>query len=184
MRVDVVFAGLGGQGLMTMGQILALAAMREGKMTSYLPSYSPEVRGGWANCTVVVSDRSIGSPIVGEPSALVAMEASALRIHAPTVKPGGLILVNNSLATEPVDRNDIRVINIPANEIAGRLGNERVANIIMLGAYVTATDAVSMESLQGAIRDQLTKRPELVGVNMKALAEGAAFVSASALEDV
>ncbi len=177
MRVDVIFAGLGGQGLMTMGQILAMAAMREGKKSSYLPSYSPEVRGGWANCTVVVSDRRIGSPIVGEPSVLVAMEASALRKHAPTVKQGGLILVNNSLATDPVDRNDVRVVKIPANEIASRLGNERVANIIMLGAYVTATRTVLMESLRDAIRDQLRKRPELVEVNMKALAEGAALAS-------
>jgi 2-oxoglutarate ferredoxin oxidoreductase subunit gamma len=177
MRVDVVFAGLGGQGLMTMGQILATAAMCEGKMSSYLPSYSPEVRGGWANCTVVVSDQNIGSPIVGEPSALVAMEASALRKHATTVKPDGLILVNDSLATDPVDRDDVRIVSIPANKIAARLGNERVANIIMLGAYVTATGAVSMESLQDAIRDQLRKRPELVEVNMKALAEGAALAS-------
>ena len=177
MRIDVVFAGLGGQGLMTMGQILATAAMREGKMTSYLPSYSPEVRGGWANCTVVVSDQSIGSPIVGEPSALVAMEASAVRKHAPSVQSGGLILVNTSLAPEPVGRNDVRVINVAANEIAGRLGNERVANIILLGAYVTATGAVSMESLEDAVRDQLRKRPELVDVNMRALAEGAALAS-------
>ena len=177
MRIDVVFAGLGGQGLMTMGQILATAAMREGKRTSYLPSYSPEVRGGWANCTVVVSDESIGSPIIGEPSALVAMEASSLRKHAPTVRSGGLILVNTSLATDPVGRNDVRIIDVPANKIALRLGNERVANILLLGAYVTATGTVAMESLQEAVREQLRKRPELVDVNMQALAEGSALAS-------
>jgi 2-oxoglutarate ferredoxin oxidoreductase subunit gamma len=183
MRTDVVFAGLGGQGLMTMGQILATAAMHEGKMSSYLPSYSPEVRGGWANCTVVVSDRSIGSPIVGEPSALVAMEASSLRKHLPAVRPGGLILFNSSLASNPVERDDVHVISIPANEIAGHLGDERVANIIMLGAYVTAAGTVSMDSLQAAVREQLKKRPELVEVNMKALAEGAGLASTSGPKD-
>jgi 2-oxoglutarate ferredoxin oxidoreductase subunit gamma len=182
MRTDVVFAGLGGQGLMTMGQILAAAALREGKQASYLPSYSPEVRGGWANCTVVVSDQSIGSPTVGEPSALVALDRTALAKHGPTVKPGGLIVVNASLAYDPIDREDVQVLGIPATEMADELGNARVVNSIMLGAYVAATRAVELESLAEAIREQLKSRPSLIDVNMQALRRGAALVAAESPE--
>jgi len=182
MRIDVVFAGLGGQGLMTMGQILATAAMKEGRLASYLPSYSPEVRGGWANCTVVISDRSIGSPTVGQPSTLVALESTALRKHAPTVAAGGLILVNASLATEPVGRDDVRVLSIPAAEMAAELGDERAANSIMLGAYVAATGAVKLASLAAAIREQLRTRPHLIDLNLTALDRGVARVDSEAPE--
>jgi len=176
MRTDVVFAGIGGQGLMTMGQILANAALNEGKQASYLPSYSPEVRGGWANCTVVVSDNSIGSPSVGEPSALVALEHTALDRHGSTVRPGGLVVLNSSLATEPLTRDDVRVIPVPATEMADELGNAHVANTIMLGAYVAASQTVALESLAEAIREQLASRPHLIDVNMQALRQGAGLV--------
>jgi 2-oxoglutarate ferredoxin oxidoreductase subunit gamma len=179
MRIDVVMAGLGGQGLMTIGQILAAAAVHEEKGASYLPSYSPEVRGGWANCTVVISSGAVGSPIVGEPSALVALEAGAVLRHAATVRPGGLILVNTSLAPDSVGRDDVRVIGLPATEAARRVGDERAANIVMLGAYVAASGAVALESVEGALRDQLRRRPHLVDLNVRALAEGAAAVRAA-----
>ncbi|HJN15471.1 MAG TPA: 2-oxoacid:acceptor oxidoreductase family protein [Armatimonadota bacterium] len=178
MRSDVIFAGIGGQGLITMGQMLAVAAMNEGKMVSFLPSYSPEVRGGWANCTVVVSDRGIGSPTVGEPSAVVALESTAVKKHAPTVRPGGLLVINTSLAADPVDRDDVQVLEIAANEIALEMGNERVANSIMLGAYVAASGAVELQSVKDAVAAQLKKRPQLVEINMQALARGAEIVSA------
>ncbi|MGQ9732647.1 MAG: 2-oxoacid:acceptor oxidoreductase family protein [Candidatus Zipacnadales bacterium] len=182
MRIDVVFAGLGGQGLMTMGQILAVAAMNEGKHVSWLPTYSPEVRGGWANCTVVISDHSIGSPIVGQPLALVALERTAIARHAHTVKPEGLIVVNSSLVPEPVQRNDVRVFRIPAHELAAHLGNERVANSIMLGAYVAATGVVTVEKLAHAIGTQLAERPDLAEINIRALQEGVALVASQPSE--
>jgi 2-oxoglutarate ferredoxin oxidoreductase subunit gamma len=178
MRTDVVFAGLGGQGLLTMGQVLAIAAIREGKQTSWLPSYSPEVRGGWANCTVVLSDDSIGSPTVGCPAALVALESTSLTRHASTVRPGGLILVNSSLAPEDPGRDDVRLVRVPATEIADELGNERVVNSIMLGAYAAATNAVRLDSLAEAVREQLKDRPALIEVNMEALRRGAEAASA------
>jgi len=178
MRIDVVFAGLGGQGLMTMGQILANAALSEGQRVSWLPSYSPEVRGGWANCTVVLSDESIGSPTVGEPSVLVALEQGAIDRHAATVKPGGLIVLNASLIAEPPVRDDVRVIGVPATEMAEGLGNAHVVNSIMLGAYVAATRAVGLEGLAQAIRDQLKSRPHLIDVNMAALQQGSQLVAA------
>ena len=177
MRTDVVFAGLGGQGLMTMGQMLAVAAMNEGKLASYVPSYSPEVRGGWANCTVVVSDRSIGSPIVGEPSTLVALETTAVQRHAHTVRPGGAILVNTSLAPDPIERDDVTIVGIAANELAQELGNERVANSIMLGAFVASAGVVDLRSVADVVAQQLSKRPELVDINLKALQKGAALAS-------
>jgi len=177
MRTDVLLAGLGGQGLMTIGQILSLAAMREGRSVSYLPYYSPEVRGGWATCTVVISDSAVGSPMVGEPAAVIAMESTALATHAPTVRPGGLLLVNTTLASEPVGRDDIRVIPVPASEIAGKLGDDRAANTVMLGAYVIASGTVSLGAVEAAIRDQLRKRPQLIDLNVAALSAGAAIVA-------
>jgi len=177
MRTDVLLAGLGGQGLMTMGQVLSLAAMREGRNVSYLPYYSPEVRGGWATCTVVISDAAVGSPMVGQPSAVVAMESTALATHGPTVRPGGLLLVNSTLASEPVGRDDIRVIPVPASEIAGQLGDDRAANTVMLGAYVVASGAVSLVAVEAAIRDQLQRRPQLIDLNLAALNAGAAVAA-------
>ncbi len=177
MRTDVLLAGLGGQGLMTMGQVLSLAAMREGKNVSYLPYYSPEVRGGWATCTVVISDHAVGSPTVGEPSAVVAMESTALATHGPTVRPGGLLVVNTTLATSPVGRDDIRVIRVPATDIAAKLGDDRAANTVMLGAYVVASGAVSLSTVEAAIRDQLRKRPQLIDLNLTALHAGAAVAA-------
>lgn len=178
MRIDVIFAGIGGQGLMTMGQILASAALSEGKQASYLPSYSPEVRGGWANCTVVISENSIGSPTVGEPSTLVALERTALAKHGPTVKPGGLIILNASLIPDPLQRDDVRTIDVPATDMAEELGNPNVVNSIMLGAYVAATDAVRLDSVAEAIRQQLRSRFHLIDVNMAALQRGADFLTA------
>jgi len=180
MRIDVVFAGLGGQGLLTMGQILAAAALKEGKRVSWLPSYSPEVRGGWANCTVVLSDDRIGSPTVGEPSVLVALEQGAVNRHGVSVKPGGTILLNASLIAAPPERDDVRIIDVPATEIADELGNPHVVNSIMLGAYVAATQAVALENLAEAIRDQLKSRPHLIDVNMAALYRGVGAVAAEA----
>lgn len=177
MRTDVIFAGLGGQGLMTMGQMLAVAAMNEGKLASYVPSYSPEVRGGWANCTVVVSDRSIGSPVVGEPSTLVALDTTAVQRHAHTVRPGGAILVNTSLVPDPIDRDDVTIMEIAANELAQELGNERVANSIMLGAFVALVGVVKLRSVADVVAEQLSKRPELVDINMRALQKGASLAS-------
>jgi 2-oxoglutarate ferredoxin oxidoreductase subunit gamma len=173
MRTDVVFAGLGGQGLLTMGQILATAALNEGKSVSWLPSYSPEVRGGWANCTVVVSDESIGSPSVGEPSVLVALEQGAMNRHGRQVKAGGLILHNASLVADLPARDDVRIVGFPATSVAEELGNPHVVNSIMLGAYVAVTEAVTLASVAEAIRDQLKNRPHLIDVNMAALARGA-----------
>jgi 2-oxoglutarate ferredoxin oxidoreductase subunit gamma len=180
MRTDVVMAGLGGQGLMTIGRALATAAMREGKSVSYLPNYSPEVRGGWANCTVVISDAAVGSPSLGEPSAVIALEASSLAKHAPTLRPGGLLLVNTTRASEPVGRDDIRLVAVPASEIADRLGDERAANVVMLGAYVAASGAVALSSVEAAIRDQLKRRLQLIDLNVNALHAGAACVAGEA----
>lgn len=180
MRIDVIFAGIGGQGLMTMGQVLAAAALLEGRQVSWLPSYSPEVRGGWANCTVVISDRSIGSPTVGRPSTLVALEQTALEKHGPSVKPGGLIIMNASLISEPIERDDVRVIAVPATQLADEMGSPQVVNSIMLGAYAAATGAVQLDTLAAAVREQLTDRPHLIEVNMRALQEGAKFAHCAA----
>jgi 2-oxoglutarate ferredoxin oxidoreductase subunit gamma len=126
---------------------------------------------------VVISENSIGSPTVGEPSVLVALERTSLAKHGPTVRPGGLILMNASLIPEPLERDDLRIIGIPATEMADELGNPHVVNSIMLGAYVAATEAVALSSVAEAVRQQLRSRFHLIDVNMTALQRGADFVA-------
>lgn len=136
MIEQVIMAGFGGQGVMSMGQLLAYSGMLEGKNVSWLPSYGPEMRGGTANCNVIVSDDEIGSPIVTEATAVIAMNLPSLDKFEHSVMPGGTLIINSSLIERKCSRTDIDVFYIPANEIADELGNNRVANMVMLGAYL------------------------------------------------
>jgi 2-oxoglutarate ferredoxin oxidoreductase subunit gamma len=142
MIEQVIMAGFGGQGVMSMGQLLAYSGMLEGKNVSWLPSYGPEMRGGTANCNVIVSDDEIGSPIVTEATAVIAMNLPSLDKFEHSVMPGGTLIINSSLIERKCSRTDIDVFYIPANEIADELGNNRVANMVMLGAYLKKTGIV------------------------------------------
>ena len=145
MQRDVIMAGFGGQGILLIGKMLAYAGMREGMEVSWLPSYGPEMRGGTANCTVVISDKPVGSPVIRSPRAVVAMNLPSLEKFEPDVRKGGLLLINSSLINRGAQRDDLTVIEVPANEMASDLGNPRGANMVALGAYLGATDAVSMD---------------------------------------
>ena len=136
MQNEVKFAGFGGQGVMLMGQILAQAAINEGFEVVWIPSYGPEMRGGTAYCTVVISDRPIGSPIIRNPKHLVAMNRPSLEKFAPTVRPGGVIFINQSLISIDAGRDDVDILSVPIIEIARSLGNVRAANIVALSAFV------------------------------------------------
>jgi len=145
------FAGSGGQGILLMGQIVVSAAMLEEKEATFFPSYGPEMRGGTANCTVIVSEKEISSPLIYESDYVVAMTLPSMQKFEPTLKPGGILMLNKSLIPHAPSRSDITVIDVPATELAVELGNLRVANIIMLGAFIRATNTVPTESVEKII---------------------------------
>ena len=170
---EVVFAGFGGQGVMTAGQLLAYTAMDEGKQVIWIPSYGPEMRGGTANCTVVVSENQIGSPVINTPQSACVFNRASLDRFGPTIKKNGLLLINSSLIDITSERNDINEALIPCNDIAQKVGSARVANMVMLAAYVAATDIVSFKTLKKMLTEKLGKRKkELLEINYKAFEEG------------
>ena len=172
MQNEVKFAGFGGQGIMLMGQIMAEAAMKQGYEVVWIPSYGPEMRGGTAYCTVVMSDRPIGSPIIRNPKHLVAMNRPSLEKFASAVKPGGTIFINSSIISIDAGRDDVDVIKVPIIEIAKALGNVKTANIVALAAFVSRSQVVDFETLRESVKTKFAKKEKLIPLNMKALEEG------------
>ena len=172
MQNDVIMAGFGGQGILLIGKMLAYAGMHEGKEVSWLPSYGPEMRGGTCNCTVVISDRPVGSPVIRSPRAVLAMNLPSLDKFEGDVRPGGLLLINSSLINREPARTDLTVVKVPANEIANSLGNPRAANMVALGAYLGATGAVAIAEVEAVVRETFSAKPQLVDSNLLALHRG------------
>ena len=163
------FAGSGGQGILLMGQMVTYAAMLEDKSSTFFPSYGPEMRGGTANCTVVVSDKTVSCPLIFEADLLVAMNLPSLIKFESMLKPGGIMLLNESIIHQEAKRSDITVCKVPANDLAIDLGNARVANMIMLGALVRVTNIVSEATVEKIIREVFgEKKAALVDINLKA----------------
>lgn len=176
MTHEVIMAGFGGQGVMSMGQLLAYAGMAEGKKVSWIPSYGPEQRGGTANCSVIVSEDEIGSPIVIEPNSVIVMNQPSLDKFEDQVVPGGVLVVNSSLCPRAPRRTDLRIVSIPTTEIAMELGNAKIANIVALGALLELTGAVKPESVEAALKKVLPEhRHNLIPLNKQALEKGAEF---------
>lgn len=174
MKKDVFIAGAGGQGILLIGNIVAEAAIEEGREVTFLPSYGVEMRGGNANCTVVISDKEIGSPAITTPQALVAMTGKARMLYEKSVMPGGLLILNSSLVPESaVERDDLEVVAPPLNDIATELGNQRLANMVALGLYVGKTGVVSVDSLEGGMEHALSERNrKFIPQNMEAIRKG------------
>ena len=174
----IILSGFGGQGIMSAGQLLTYGGMLENKQVSWLPSYGPEMRGGSANCAVVVSDTPVGSPVItNDATAAVIMNAPSLDKFENNVVEGGVLLINSSLIERKTSRTDVKAYYIPANEIANDLGNSRVANMVMLGAFLEATKAVQTESVLEAFKKVYGPTKEhLVPLNREALERGAALV--------
>jgi 2-oxoglutarate ferredoxin oxidoreductase subunit gamma len=173
---EVIMAGMGGQGIMRIGQLLAQAALLEGMNVVWFPSYGPETRGGTAECTVIVSTDEIGSPVTSSPDTLVVLNQMMLDKFLPSVKHEGLIVINTSLAAAPTSRSDCKIAEVPANEIAAELGNDIVANMVMLGAYVQLTRLVKLESVQASMEEVLPPRlHRFIPLNSQALERGAAL---------
>ncbi|NLP17590.1 MAG: 2-oxoacid:ferredoxin oxidoreductase subunit gamma [Firmicutes bacterium] len=174
MKQEVIVAGFGGQGVLLLGQVLAYAGMVEGKEVSWLPSYGPEMRGGTANCTVVLSDTEIGSPVVSQPSCVIALNLPSMEKFEPMLKPGGLLIINSSLIEKKAERDDIEVVKVAATEIANELGSGRVANMVALGAFVQQTGAVDFATLEEALKEVLPqRRHDLIPLNLQAIQRGA-----------
>lgn len=166
----LIIAGFGGQGVMLIGQMIAYAGMFEGKEVTWMPAYGPEMRGGTANCTVIVSDKRISSPIVSEATAVVVMNPPSLTKFEPMVKTGGQLFVNTSLIKLKPTRDDIEILNIDANEIAVTLQNDKVSNMVVLGAIARKTGVVSLSSIEKVMEKQFTgKKAALIPINVKAL---------------
>ena len=174
-------AGFGGQGILLIGNMLAYAGLEEGKHVTYMPAYGVEMRGGTANCTVVVSDEPIGSPIVGKPDAVIVMNLPSLKKFESWIKPGGTLLFNTSLVPpEQQSRKDLTVYSIPANDLATEMGNTRLANMILIGAYVAATGVVSQESLIQSLSKVISERnARFIPQNIEAIKLGARQVHPS-----
>lgn len=174
MYEGIFFAGFGGQGIILAGKIVCLAAMGEGKHVSHIPSYGAEMRGGTANCSVIVSDEEIASPLVPRPSICIVMNKPSLLKFQSIVKPGGLLLWNESLIDVKPSRTDVVSIAVQANEVAETAGSYKSANMVMLGALLKhKPDVVSMNAILGALGEAVSARHrELNEVNRKALAGG------------
>jgi 2-oxoglutarate ferredoxin oxidoreductase subunit gamma len=175
MYTDVIMAGFGGQGIMLIGDILAYAAMREGKRVTYMPTYGVEMRGGTANCTIVISDEEIGSPMTGHPYSVIVMNGPSLVKFQPRVRPGGFLLVNTSLIdADQATRTDIDTLLLPTNEIALEMGSDKIANMVALGGYVERTQVVSLESVKGVLPKAIAERyHKTLPLNIKAIETGA-----------
>jgi len=174
MTHQIIMAGFGGQGVMAMGKILAEAGLKEGKNVSWLPSYGPEMRGGTANCNVIISDEPIGAPTVTEATEAIVMNRPSLDKFEKDVIPGGHLFINSSLIDRKANRDDINVYYIPANEIADELGTGKVANMVMLGAYIKVTKAAKEETIMEYIAEVFSGRnADLIPLNKEALRRGA-----------
>ena len=172
MLVKAIFAGFGGQGVLSMGLNLAQAAMLEGKYVTYLPSYGAEVRGGTANCTVAISDEEIASPVASSPEFIIAMNQPSLVRFQNQIQSGGLFFVNSSLIEAEISRDDIDVISVPANSIAENLGSPRSANMVMLGVFIKKSNLVPLSSVIEELRDTLKNKQKLIAINKQALMAG------------
>ncbi len=185
MQTEIVFAGFGGQGVLFAGQVLAYAAMDNGKVVTWIPSYGPEMRGGTANCTVIIADEEIGSPLVRNPKAAVALNLPSLDKYEPLVTAGGVLVANASLINRGPTRPDITSVFIHANEIAESLGNRRLLNMVTLGALLACLPVLPLEAIERALKDHLPERhSKLLPVNYQALRQGAEFALKEAVPAV
>jgi len=176
MNEEIIMAGFGGQGIMMMGKLLTYAGMKEEKEVSWMPSYGPEMRGGTANCTVIISDKKIPSPMSSKPDSIIVMNLPSLDKFLPKVKSGGTVFMNSSLIEEEVTRDDVKVIKVPANEIANELGNSKIANMVMLGSFVEEKKIVEPATVKDSLENVLSARNQkLIDLNVKALEKGKEF---------
>ena len=173
MQHDIIFSGFGGQGALFAGQLLAYAAMDAGKHVTWIPSYGPEMRGGTAHCVVIVSDEEIGSPLVRNPSNVVALNNPSVEKYEPLMAANGNLIYNSSLTSHVITRHNIHAIPIPASDIAAELGHAKLLNMIMLGALIDRAQVLPIGAIDQALNDHIpAHRRELLELNKLALRRG------------
>lgn len=173
MQKEIIIAGFGGQGVLFSGQVLAYAAMDNGLDVTWIPSYGPEMRGGTANCTVVIADHEIGSPLVKNPPLAIALNLPSFDKYESTLAVGGTLIVNKSMVDHSQQRNDIHVLFVPCNEIAEEIGDRKLVNMVAIGALLTALPEVKLEDVEKALERHLPARHKhLLPKNFEALKRG------------
>lgn len=170
--IKILLAGQGGQGVLSAGKFLAESGLHEGKEVSYLPAYGPEMRGGTANCSVIISEEEISSPLCNVPDVLIAMNGPSFHKFTSRVRSGGVVLVNGSISDCYAGRNDVRVYDIPANDLAMEAGDVRSANMVMMGALCAVTGIVKERSILNCLREKFVGKPAVCEVNEKAFRAG------------
>ena len=179
MHHEIIISGFGGQGILFAGQLLAYAALEEEKHVTWIPSYGPEMRGGTAHCTVIVSDEAIGSPLVQHPTAALVLNPPSHAKYAPLMKPNGVLILDATLIEQRSARADIQEIALPAKVIADELGVPQIANVVMLGALIAATQVVALETMDRVLEEHVSaKHRHKLEANKLALRRGAEFVNA------
>lgn len=174
MYQGIRISGFGGQGIISAGILLAQAGMIENKHVSWFPAYGAEMRGGTANCSVVVSSDEVASPIVARPDTVIVMNEPSLAKFEPMLKPGGLLIINSSLVKSKPQRSDIRVAYVACNKIAEEIGTTKIANMVALGAFMGLTGALGVEAISKALPKVFKRaKPELLELNVQALKKGA-----------
>jgi 2-oxoglutarate ferredoxin oxidoreductase subunit gamma len=173
MQKEIIIAGFGGQGVLFGGQVLAYAAMDAGKEVTWIPSYGPEMRGGTANCTIIIADEEIGSPLAKNPPLAIALNLPSFDKYEEMLAPGGTLIVNQSMVDRAAKRDDIHVIFVPCNEIAEELGDKRLLNMVAIGALLTALPELSLKDIEKALESHLPERHKhLLPKNYEALKRG------------
>lgn len=173
MQKEIIIAGFGGQGVLFAGQVIAYAAMDTGKEVTWFPSYGPEMRGGTANCTVVIADDEIGSPLVKNPPAVIALNLPSFDKYEPLVQPGGVLIVNASMVDRGTQRKDITAIFVPGNEMAEETGDRRLLNMVMVGALLTRLPELQIVDIEAALKVHLPERHrKLLPKNFEAIRKG------------
>ncbi|MCB5261820.1 MAG: 2-oxoacid:acceptor oxidoreductase family protein [Candidatus Cloacimonetes bacterium] len=173
MTTEIICAGFGGQGVLTIGKFIAKVGMTEGKNVSWLPSYGPEMRGGTANVSTVVSDEEIASPIVSFPDILVALNQPSIDKFAPSIRPGGILILNTTMCPHGCKRDDIVQIAAPLSDIANEIGNPMVLNMLAIGVIIGKTGLIKYESMEADLTSYMkAKNPELLELNLKAIKRG------------
>ena len=177
MKKEIIISGFGGQGGLAIGKNLVEAGMAEGLFVTWAPSYGPEMRGGTANCSVVLSDKPVGSPVFNHPTELIALNEPSLAKFEAGVLPGGTVFINSDVVTDKVSREDLNAIYVPCSKIAEEVGNPKVGNMVMLGAYVAQTKILKPETIEHMIEEMFAgAKAKFIPLNIEAFRRGMACV--------
>jgi len=180
---EVIISGFGGQGALFAGQLLTYAGMDEDRSVTWIPSYGPEMRGGTAHCTIIISDEPIGSPIIYNPTSCIVLNPESMDKYEPLIKPGGFLVVNTSLVRRKSERKDITIVEAPANDLANEMGSTKIANLILLGALLARRPIVALDSVERVLASKLgARKAHLLEANVAALQRGTVLAAHQLVE--